>query len=381
MAYGAPYALTSNGQLAEPARARRADKGAYACLVCGEPVFVRRGEVRAPHFAHYSGHDCDPESVIHEAAKQRLKEALERGLVERVLTPCSMGLEGCERHAPLFLALGAGEVFLEHGFNHRRFDVAVTADNKVMLGLEVFYTHRVDEAKQEDLAHVPWLELGAHDILRDATRWRVLNSNLKAQCPTCLSIEEAERLRERYESKKITFARSESGVVAAEECSLGTAYWCLVCEGKVRSVWLGGQLLLVHTDLPRCEPHAVLVAAALDKLEMLLTAHLAAGEVTFYKMFPCAGALVGPSRRPCAERVGLPIVCRYDAFEVRNDAVILSQDGREVFELTFGERRGGMRGYLLEPGAVARDPLHWPARGTGGVLCGACNEAERLKRA
>ena len=72
-------------------------------------------------------------------------------------------------------------------------------------------------------------------------------------------------------------------------------------------------------------------------------------------------------------------MCRYDAFEVGNDAVILSQNGREVFEIALGERRGGMRSYRLEPGAVVRDPLHWPAKRPGGVLCGACSEAKGLK--
>jgi len=59
----------------------RAEKGTYKCVICGEPVFVKKGVVRVHHFAHYPGAVCkswEPESEGHLEMKQVLYDMLSK---------------------------------------------------------------------------------------------------------------------------------------------------------------------------------------------------------------------------------------------------------------------------------------------------------------
>ncbi|MEW6420219.1 MAG: competence protein CoiA family protein [Deinococcota bacterium] len=168
MARAVPYAADADGRLADPATA---EIGPFFCLECHEPVSLRRehlrqGRVVVAHFSHKPGSTCAGESVLHLAAKMRLVEALtnrERPFVIRRV--CQRF--GCEAthnqpweppafdHAAEEIALGA-----------YRLDVAAMQGDSVVLGFEVYHSHRVGRVKAARL-RVPWLELQAESTARD----------------------------------------------------------------------------------------------------------------------------------------------------------------------------------------------------------------------
>lgn len=47
----------SNGDLVEAKRASKEDE--YICPCCEQPLILRQGTIKVPHFAHKSGHECD----------------------------------------------------------------------------------------------------------------------------------------------------------------------------------------------------------------------------------------------------------------------------------------------------------------------------------
>lgn len=80
MGRAVPYATDPQGQVISPVEA--APGGTYSCLECREPVSFRRAHTRLgrdveAHFAHRPGNECRGESVLHLAAKFRLREALQ----------------------------------------------------------------------------------------------------------------------------------------------------------------------------------------------------------------------------------------------------------------------------------------------------------------
>ena len=46
----------------------------YRCLHCGQRMVARKGEINAPHFAHYRAGDCEPNSALHTYAQRLIQE-------------------------------------------------------------------------------------------------------------------------------------------------------------------------------------------------------------------------------------------------------------------------------------------------------------------
>src|SRR5690606_39400617 len=76
----------------------------------------------------------------------------------------------------------------------------------VALGLEVYQSHQVDEAKRAQLesSGVPWLEVEASSVLDGPMPWRAVSSSLgEARCPDCRAESaRAERERRRAEAQR-----------------------------------------------------------------------------------------------------------------------------------------------------------------------------------
>lgn len=164
MALAVPYAINGRGELADPARAL--PEGPFRCLECRAPVSFRREHLRGghrvkAHFAHASGSECSGESVLHLAARLRLREALSLPESEFYI------LQVCQRHRcedsqldlwqPPIYDTAEEEVTLG-GY---RLDVALLHGDRVVFGFEVFHTHRIGSVKGARLP-VPWMELDAN---------------------------------------------------------------------------------------------------------------------------------------------------------------------------------------------------------------------------
>jgi competence CoiA-like predicted nuclease len=62
-----PVALDNNRSLIKPESAEKGNN--YFCPACGEPVILKKGDVRVPHFAHKISETCNQETIIHKTAK------------------------------------------------------------------------------------------------------------------------------------------------------------------------------------------------------------------------------------------------------------------------------------------------------------------------
>jgi hypothetical protein len=187
-----PYAKTSEGNLVEPTTATRDED--YLCLECERSVRLRAGRVRRRHFYHKVETSCEGESVIHKAAKLKLREVFEASLnggdLPVLLVPCVRHrswhtYDPCEKTLEQRFSYPFTDVGEEVTVGSFRLDVALLEDGKVTFGVELYHRHRVPEAKTKGLG-VSWIELDAEQVLSDASALKVIESNLKkSTCRAC----------------------------------------------------------------------------------------------------------------------------------------------------------------------------------------------------
>ena len=117
----------------------------YTCPECGEPLIARTGKVNTWHFAHKSLSKCKfglsnesiGESPIHRYAKRIIKESA------YVAAPKTY--DGTKRH--IFLK----STKEEYSSGERVVDVLAISKENEEIAIEIFYKHKVDEQKIQDL--------------------------------------------------------------------------------------------------------------------------------------------------------------------------------------------------------------------------------------
>lgn len=186
-----PFGLNPDGTITQVAKAVRGLT--YRCPQCLAPLTLRAGEIKAKHFSHRGGGSCSYESVLHHAAKHKLREVVQAwldgwGKVPVIVIPCEgQRFNFCtsEIYRPLLRDL-VDAVRLEANIGNFRPDVVLFLVDKAVLGLEVLVSHEVDEAKAEGSTHT-WLELEAVAILESPHTWRPVQHNLKkeSRCEFC----------------------------------------------------------------------------------------------------------------------------------------------------------------------------------------------------
>ena len=149
------------GRLVKPDVATR---GAYTCPSCDQPVHLKCGKIRRPHFAHNPGSDCSHyggggESAVHVAAKHQLAQYLKDGVPIAIYSKCQHG------HSDLLHKVVYQEgdkVNIEQKLEGRcRADVGMeSANGSLRYVFEVFHTHATSKSRPE-----PWFEFKALDIL------------------------------------------------------------------------------------------------------------------------------------------------------------------------------------------------------------------------
>lgn len=197
-----PYALDEAGAVVAANSAPHA--GRYTCLDCRQPLTLRRRRGARPHFTHH-GHalrHCSGESATHKAAKAILRHQIEQELREQQRVtwhlacpgagdhPCRERITFAQHHpVPAWDA-----VLLEVAHGAHRFDVAVTSNDRVIFGFEVYFKHAVPEEKARNL-NVAWLELLAEDILAYRPRLPHPDHHAQSRCRACAA--RATRLTQR----------------------------------------------------------------------------------------------------------------------------------------------------------------------------------------
>ena len=174
-----PYALTNNKLPVSP---QVAEKGkVYSCPVCDSEVFLKRGEIRTPHFAHKPDTGCSGEGVVHKVVKQMIYCMYRR----TIDTPmASIGIfrkcPNCSQYA-VFIQFRSGyddDIKCEVDVSGYRVDIAIYRNGKPTYGIEVRDTHPVDDAKWDAFAEIqfPCIEVECKDVIRmweyDLASWR-----------------------------------------------------------------------------------------------------------------------------------------------------------------------------------------------------------------
>ena len=129
------------------------------CPACGEALIARKGDIRGHHFAHQAG-ECATglETSLHMMAKEILSSAQKLWLPS-----CILDVNWVK---PMYKVFAEQNIQIDHVELEMRVsniipDVVVYGKNGEQLFVEIYVTHKVDEAKQQKLREigVPTLEI------------------------------------------------------------------------------------------------------------------------------------------------------------------------------------------------------------------------------
>jgi hypothetical protein len=166
----------------------------YECPDCNLPVFVRQGQIKRHHFAHYNDSKCDyyertGEGHTHKSAKVFLKNQLENTKL-RIETTCRSCKNMTHKEFEKF-----DRVVIEYPLKDRkRADVAgILGDKEIVF--EVLVSHATLESAREGYE---WYELLASDILLGTT---TLMDHRIITCDACVcKAKELEERQRHYDS-------------------------------------------------------------------------------------------------------------------------------------------------------------------------------------
>tara|TARA_B100000401_G_C52740940_1_gene688298 strand:- start:23 stop:1075 length:1053 start_codon:yes stop_codon:yes gene_type:complete len=164
-----PVGALHNDEYCLPCNAVKGLK--YTCPECGEPVIVRKGEVRIHHFAHKSGErDCKfynhpGEGEIHKLVKHTIADLLRKRKIENVkrLYP-NLPLHikhkiDCEKKIEYE---EGDEIITEYRVNEKCIvDVALINNGRLKYVFEICDTHKTTRDETPE----PWFEINAKDFL------------------------------------------------------------------------------------------------------------------------------------------------------------------------------------------------------------------------
>jgi len=189
----------SSGEYCRPNNASK-DKS-YKCADCDQRVILRKGEIRRPHFAHYSKRECSyyehpNENQIHKDAKFRMAEILKQKLQVSFGWKCQN--EKCigSNHDEVDIEYKDGdEAVIEYRSPDKSYvaDVALINNGKPRYIFEIKNTHATTTPRPE-----PWFEIVAQELFEDynfhpvskAYVFTCVRRNLMRECLGCRAIKE-----------------------------------------------------------------------------------------------------------------------------------------------------------------------------------------------
>jgi len=157
----------------------------YECPDCERDVFVRKGEIKVPHFAHRKDKNASctyfnrnpSKDQQHRNAQLKLKQFLERGIEVEISRIC---IGNCGSVSNWGVNYTSDSIIkLEHSFKYndstKKADVAFLHDGKIIVIFEVVHTHYTKERDRPE----PWHEISASEINK-------ISSDSKSVKLTCL---------------------------------------------------------------------------------------------------------------------------------------------------------------------------------------------------
>lgn len=195
-----PAALASDGKIVFIKAAMAGNE--YACLHCEQRMVARKGEINAPHFAHYRAGDCEPNSALHTYAQRLIQDghdAADKYITEFQCRDCEewIGKDvkgyNCIKEASLVKGARSDIAFVNGA--HRR------------LAVEIVVTHKMEpsavSAYRSDnipvmIVQPTWEKV--EDLYRRVRANAVLN--IEPFCNPCKNVRQAERAR-RKEAERL----------------------------------------------------------------------------------------------------------------------------------------------------------------------------------
>lgn len=181
-----PFGLDGSGDLI---RVEDAKEGtAYRCPVCLEGMRLREGARVQKHFAHFSGVEHKPETVLHKVAKMLIVQAVKQwrsggGRPPTIVRGCDICGKNVQQKVPGKVVSAVEELAVASG---HVVDVALFSADAIVAAVEVRVTHAVDEEKHRRLP-VPYLEVDAEELAHEPQVWRAISHRLNdAACRSCL---------------------------------------------------------------------------------------------------------------------------------------------------------------------------------------------------
>jgi hypothetical protein len=150
------------------------DRPACLCPVCFEPVILKLGEKRTFHAAHKPGQFCpltNPETIQHFNAKRHIAHELQNAKILLAYQYCNgykdSNLDCKANPFEVVVAEEWDEVIVEGAVGNYKADVLIKKDDKPILVIEVFHSHRIEKEKAESLINqnIPWIEVDVSEIL------------------------------------------------------------------------------------------------------------------------------------------------------------------------------------------------------------------------
>lgn len=209
LGFKVPFGRTCRGRLV---LAQDASPGvAYACPGCGSPLMLKKGEIRAAHFAHLTMATCSPESALHRGTKAWIAAMVRRRLRRRNarLPRIRLACQGTSRSEKHFTDPCPGDAWfdlstlvfdevLEEAWTDDglRPDVLLLDQGRPVLGIEVLVTHAVGPEKAFRTRH-PWIEMEALKLIDQPMGWLPVASHhpWTGQCKRCQRMDRARSIQ------------------------------------------------------------------------------------------------------------------------------------------------------------------------------------------
>lgn len=236
------YAL-KNGEIVGIEDVERGLQCNCICPACGKDLIAKKGNKREHHFAHRNGANCEYgyQTSLHFVAKDILMKAR-----KIVLPPVVLSFPGSPKNARISnsITLDFDSVKLEKSFGAIVPDIIISK-GKRKLFVEIYVTHRIDDAKLEKLKNVgiSTIEIDLSKTDRGISRTQLTDI----------------LLRNRYEKKWIYNRKCEEWRKRFYEksdrmriISRGLAYHVDWCPIKAR-IWKGKPYANVIDDCSYCK--------------------------------------------------------------------------------------------------------------------------------
>jgi hypothetical protein len=152
------------GELLTAKFSTKAD-GPFVCFECGEQLVLKTGAHRVKHFSHLRGSKCGGgESLQHRYAKYILSTTLSRWSFMKTCPRCQCPYT---RTGPMDYQFRTHSAREELSIGSFKIDVGVIDDDKCVAALEVYYTHKVDAFKRQQLEaqNIPVIEVVAEHVI------------------------------------------------------------------------------------------------------------------------------------------------------------------------------------------------------------------------